>query len=203
VQGNNACGTVLVKSSHGSEVLLGDGGGVVGGDQGVGVARVADNADIDSLLGDLVQGGSLSFENGTVGLQEVRPLHTGTTRSGTNQDGNIGIFESDLHISGGNDLRNILVGTIVELHDKTFKSLLSVGEFQKLEDDSLVGSEHAALGNEVAEVAADLASGTSDSNSNGFIIIIFFHFERNVSSSTLQDILHVDLNHWLFYAFCY
>ena len=55
-------GSVLVKSSQGGEVLLGDGGGILLGNQAVGVGWVTDNEDFHGLLGDGVQEGALGLQ---------------------------------------------------------------------------------------------------------------------------------------------
>ena len=61
----------LVQPSQSSEVLLGDGGGEVGSDQGIRVSRVTHNAHLDCLLGNLVQSLTLSLENLSVRLQQI------------------------------------------------------------------------------------------------------------------------------------
>ena len=181
----DALSTALVESGQGSEVLLGDGGGVVGSNQGVGVGGVSDNADLDTLLGDLVEGGTLSLENFSVSLQKLGSLHSGSSGSGTDQDGNIDVLESNKGVSGGDDLLDNVVCTIVELHDETLKDLLGSGEFQKVEDDLLVGSEHAALSNEVAKERSDLSSGASDSDSNSGLLKVLGSL-REVSANLLE-----------------
>lgn len=58
-----ADGSGLVESGQGGELLLWDGWGVVGGNQSVGVSWVSNNANLDGLLGDLVDGLALSLED--------------------------------------------------------------------------------------------------------------------------------------------
>jgi len=53
----------VVKTSHGSEVLGGNCGGIALGNHGVGVSGVSDNGDLDSLLGNTVQSLSLNGED--------------------------------------------------------------------------------------------------------------------------------------------
>lgn len=59
------------------------------------------------------------------------------------------------------------VRSILELHNETLEDFLSLREFQKLQNDLLVGAEHASLRNEVAKEGSDLSGGTRDCNSNG------------------------------------
>ena len=164
---NDADGTALIEAGQGSEVLLGDARGKVGSNESVSVGGVADDTDLHSLFGDLVKGLTLSLENLGVGRKKISTFHTRTTGSGTNEDSNINILETNESVGGGDNLVDEGVGTIVEFHDETLEDFLSGGELNKLEDDLLVGSEHTALSDEVAEEAADSASGSSDGNSDG------------------------------------
>jgi len=61
---------------------------------------------------------------------------------------------------------NAIVSTIFNFHNKSLENLLSSRKLQKLEDNLLIRSEHAALSNEVAQECSDLTSSTSDCNSN-------------------------------------
>lgn len=163
---NDTDGTALVEAGQGSEVLLGDAGGKLGGNKSVGVGGVTDDTDFHGLLGDLVKGLTLSLEDLGVGGEEITTFHTGTTGSSADEDSNVNILEADESVSGGNNLVDEGVSTIVEFHDETLENFLSSGELDKVEDDLLVGSEHASLGNEVAEEAANGTSGSSDGNSD-------------------------------------
>lgn len=66
---NNAFSTALIKTSQSSKVLLGDAWGKVRCNKCVGVCGIADNTDLDSLLGDLVKSLALSLENLSVGAE--------------------------------------------------------------------------------------------------------------------------------------
>ena len=56
----------LVQASHGGELLLGDRGSKGGGDESISVARVSYHKNLDSLLGELVQGLALCLEDFSV-----------------------------------------------------------------------------------------------------------------------------------------
>lgn len=59
--------TVLIKAGQSSEVFLGDGGSVSAGNESIGVSRVANDANFDVLLGNLVKSLTLSLEDLSVG----------------------------------------------------------------------------------------------------------------------------------------
>lgn len=124
--------SVLVKSSQSREVSLWDGGSVVRSNEGVGVGGVSNNTDFASLLGNGVHGGTLSLEDLSVSLQEISSLHAGSSGSSTNHHNDISILEAHKGVSGGDDLLDAIVGSVVEFHDKSLESSLSLREFQKL-----------------------------------------------------------------------
>ena len=96
-------GSVMVKTSHGGEVLLRDGGSASLGDEGVRVGGVSDNQNLHGLLAVLVKGSSLSAEDGGVLGQKLLALHVGSTREGSNQEGVVKVREGLLDIGGSND----------------------------------------------------------------------------------------------------
>ena len=184
--GELALSSALIKSGKGSEVGLGDGGGEVGGDQSVGVSRVTNNAHLHGLLGHLVDGGSLCLENLSVGLEEIRSLHSGSSGSSTDKNGNVDVLKADHGVSRGDDLLDTSVGTIVQLHDETLENLLSLRELDELEDNLLVGSEHSTLSDEVAKEGADLASSASNGDADGGHLEVAGH-GREVTAELLKS----------------
>ena len=108
-RGNRAAGlggklgqrAVVVQAQHAVVVVrVGTanlpGGG--GGDQGIGVARVADDQDLDVFLGVLGDGLALNGEDGAVGAQQVGTLHALGARAGTDQQADVGVLEGDVRI---------------------------------------------------------------------------------------------------------
>lgn len=119
----------MVQAGQAGEVLFGDGWSRPGGDQTVGVGRVSDHQNLDrstgryhgnatevrsavtvsrghldSLLGELVQGGALRLEDGHVGLQQVLALHPLLAGHGAHQDGRVDVLEAHLHLVRGDHL---------------------------------------------------------------------------------------------------
>ena len=93
----------------------------------VGIGGIANNTDLDRLLGDLVKSLALSLENFSIGAQEITTFHAGTTRFGTHKHRNINVLEADKRVSGADDLVNKGISTVVELHDEALEDFLSCG----------------------------------------------------------------------------
>lgn len=178
--------SVFIKSSHGTEVLPWDRWRVLGANESICVCWVANHADSDCLLCNLVDSLSLSLENLSICLQEISTLHAGSSWSRTYEHGHIGILEGNKGISCWDDLLNARVGPVLEFHTKTLEDLLSSWEFQKLQDNLLIWAEHATLTDEVAEECSDLASSASDCDSNGSCLQVPWDFWE-VSSKHLKS----------------
>jgi hypothetical protein len=159
-------GSCLIETGHGGKVLLWNRWGISRGNESVGVCWVSNNADLDSLLGNLVEGSTLSLENFSIGLQKIGSLHSWTSWSSTNHKADINVLESNQWVSSWNNLFNAAVSAITELHAETLKWSLGLWEFYQLKDDFLVRTEHATLSDEMAQESTNLSSSTSDSNSN-------------------------------------
>src|SRR5690606_29696947 len=84
--------TVVVEAGHVGELARVAVGRVALGDQGVGVGRVADHQNLDVTAGDVVDRFALYREDGGVGFQQVLALHARATRTGTDQQGEVGIL---------------------------------------------------------------------------------------------------------------
>ena len=185
--GDLAGSSALIKSGESGEVRLGDRGGVVGADECVGVGRVADNGDLHGLLGDGIDGSTLSLENLGVGLKEIGSFHSGASGSGSDENSDVSILEANHGVGGGDDLLDTGVGTVLKLHDETLEDLLGLGELDQLQDDLLVGTESSALSNKVAKEGADLTGGTSDGDADGGLLKRG-RGAREVSSEGLESV---------------
>ena len=183
----DALSPALVEAGQSSELLFGDAGSVVRSDQSVRVGRVTDNANLHGLLGDFVESLTLSLENFSVSAEEISALHARTTGLGSNEHGHINVLESDERVGARDNLVHQAVCAIVQLHHKAFENFFSGGELDKLEDHLLVGSEHAALGDKVAEEAADGTGRSSDSDTDGFLGVAGW---GEVSSDLLESLNH-------------
>ena len=189
--GELADSSALIESGEGAEVLLGDGGGVVGADQSVGVGWVSNDGNLDGLLGDLVDGGTLSLENLSVGLEEVGTLHSWASGASTDENADISVLETNKRVGGGDDVLHTSVSAILELHDETLEDLLCGWELDQLHDHLSVWSEHSSLSDEVAKEGADLTSGTGDGDTDGWLLEVTRH-SGEVATEGLKSV-HEDV----------
>ena len=175
----------------------------MGADKGVGVGWVTDDSNLDGLLGNSIDSGTLSLENLSIGLEKVGTLHTGASWSSTNEDGNIDVLEANHGVDGGNDVLHASVGTILKLHDETLEDLFGLREFDELKNDLLVRSEHSALSNEVAKEGANLTSSSGNSDTDRGLLKVARHCgemsTEGLKSANEDVLLHLSLLIELFF----
>lgn len=164
--------SALIKSGHCSYVLLRDRGSEGGGDQGVGVAGVADDEDLHSFLGNFVKCLALSLKNLGICLQQVFSLHAWASWLGADQDRDIYVFEADVVVHSGNDASQGSISGVVQLHNKPIQKLLCERQFDQVENHFLIGTKHSSLSYKVAKECTDLSGGTADSDSDRFFYVI-------------------------------
>jgi len=138
----------------------------VRGDQSVGVTWVSNNEDFAGLLGNLIEGLTLSLEDFGVGSEKISSFHSWASWSSSNEDGGITILEAILWVGAWDNGVDAGVSTIHKFHSKSLEWTFSGWELDELEDDLLVWSEHSSLRDEVAEERSNLASSSSNSNSD-------------------------------------
>lgn len=165
---------VVVESGHGVEVLVGDAGGVVRADQGVGVGGVADHQGLEVAGGVIVDGLSGVYEDLAVVGDEVISLLTLGSRLGADEQGVVSVGETDGLVSSGDDLLDEGEGAVIKLHLEGLKGALGEGEVDQLEDHWLVLSEHLSVGDTegggVSDVAGGAGKGDSDSGLPGALV---------------------------------
>lgn len=144
LKGELGQGSVVVKTSHGGEVLTGDPGAVVGQDQSVGVGGVADDDGLAVALGVVVHGLTSVDEDLAVVLEEVGALHAGATGLGADHEGVVDVLEGNTLAVGDDDVVEQRESAIMELSLDSLESVLSLGEVEQVEDHSLVGTEELA-----------------------------------------------------------
>ena len=101
--GEESLGSVVVETSHGSEVLLGDVGSTSLSDKSIGVSGVTDNQNLNGLLAVIIQSSTLLAEDSGILGQQLLTLHTSKTRERTNQKGIVQASEGLLDVSGSDD----------------------------------------------------------------------------------------------------
>jgi len=163
-------GSVVVESGHGSEVLSWDIGSVVLADHSVSVGRVTDNDGLGISSAVVVNGLTNIDEDGTVILEEVSSLHTGSTGLGTNEEVVVNILEGNVEVASADDIVKERESAIVELSLNTLEDLLLERKIQKVEDNSLVLAEEFTTGNSEEDRVSDLTGSTRDEDSLGIIV---------------------------------
>ena len=117
--GELADSSALVKSGEGGELRLRDRGCILGCDKSVGVGGVADDSHSDGFLCYSIDSLALSLENFGICLQEIGAFHAWTSRSSTDENGNVDILETNHGVRGCYDVLDARVSTISELHNKS------------------------------------------------------------------------------------
>jgi hypothetical protein len=143
--------------------------GVVHGDEGVRVSRVADHQDPDVVGGRRGDGPALGGEDGAVGRQQVGPLHALLAGHRPHQQAVVGPVEGQVGVVGGDHPGEQGEGAVVELHADALERPDRLGDLQQLEDDRLVVAEHLAAGDAEHQGVADLAGGARDGDAYGIL----------------------------------
>src|SRR5690554_6669373 len=164
-------GAVVVKASHGSELTRVEIRRVARSDQGVGVGRVADDQYTHVAAGVVIERLALHREDRGVGFQQVLALHARSARARTHQQREVSVLERDIGIVGGNDILHQREGAVVDFHDDTVERIHGLGNFEQLQNDRLIRTQHVTCCDTENERVADLAGTAGDGNTYGV-----FHF---------------------------
>ena len=140
--------------------------GEVAADESISVCWVSNNGDLDSLLGNLVDSFALSLEDLCVSSEKVSTFHSWSSWSCTDHDDDVSILECNHWVGGWNDVGDAVVCTILQFHDESLEHLFGLWQFEKLQNNFLVWSEHASLSDEVAQECSDLTGSSSHGNSD-------------------------------------
>ena len=107
---------------------------------------------------------ALDGEDGAVGLQQVLALHALAARTGTHQQGIVGVLEGNVWIVGDDDAGQQREGTVFQLHDHALDGCHGGSDVQQLQDDGLVLAQHVPVGDAEQQGVGDLAGGAGDGN---------------------------------------
>ncbi len=162
---------VVVQTQHGGEVLGRQIRSRLHGDVGVGVGGVADHQHLHIARSHGVQGLALGGEDLGIGSQQVGTFHAGAARTGTDQQSVVGILEGFLRVAVGFDAGQQREGAVFQLHDHALQSVLSlfVGDFQQLQNNGLIFTQHFARGDAEQQGVTDLASCAGDGDTDGLL----------------------------------
>ena len=159
-------GPVLIEAHHGGEALGRDVGGVVHGDEGVGVGRVADDEHPD--VGAALSESALPWAVKMAPLASSRSLRSMPLLRGRAPTSRAMLTSPNASWASSlmYDLTQQREGAVVELHDDAPQGPQGRGDLEELQDDRLIGSEQGAAGDPEQQVVADLAGGAGDGDTN-------------------------------------
>ena len=160
-------GAVLVEAGHREEVFGRHAAGGTQGDEGVGVARVTDDEDLDGLLGVACDGFALTDEDLAVDAEQVLALHAVLARDRADEQAPIGVLEAFVEVAGGDDVGEQRERAVLEFHHHAGEGVETGSDFDKVEGDRLVGAEDGAGGEAEDGGVTDVAGGAGDGDANG------------------------------------
>merc|ERR1711991_81855 len=131
------------------------------------VGRIAHHQHLDGTLGVLLQRHALALENAHIRPQQIRTLHALLARHGAHENGIVDVLESNIIVARGNRLDERRIGTVLELHFKTFQKRHSWLDFEQHQLDRLLCSKHLATGQLEHQSIANVAGSTRYYNTDG------------------------------------
>mmetsp|Transcript_9753 Transcript_9753/g.15982 ORF Transcript_9753/g.15982 Transcript_9753/m.15982 type:complete len:258 (+) Transcript_9753:445-1218(+) len=157
--------TIMVETSHSSEVTGIKVGGVVGSNKGIGVCRVADHYNFGAAFGTFVKGLALFHEYLGICFHQVGTFHTGSTWSGADEQSVVDILEPLNWITGLYDSFQKRECTVLQLHRNALERLHSLRDLKQMENDWLIWPEQSAASDSKKERISNISGSASDSNS--------------------------------------
>lgn len=137
-------GSVMVETSKSAEILLRDLRGELRKSETVGVCGVGYNETAAGRLGDVVESGTLFFEDFGVDLEEFFSLHAFLAREASHKNTNVNVLKDLLGIRAHYDSFQQGIRAVVELHLDAFESLLGWCDLEQVQHDGLVISKDLA-----------------------------------------------------------
>lgn len=158
--------TVLVEASHGKEAVVWHAICVVHRDEGIGIARVADDENADVVRCVTSDGFSLASEDFAVDAEQIATFHPRFARYGAHKETPVGAFEAFVEVRRASDVVEKRECAIIEFHHDAFESSHARLNLDQTQVDRLVRAEDKAGSDAEEEGIADLASCASDRNGN-------------------------------------
>lgn len=136
--------SVVIKTSHSSEVFNWNAWSVVLADHCVCVGWVTYDDGLSGTLGVVVDSFTSGDEDLSVVFEEVGTFHTWSARLGTDEEVEINILEGNCKVACDDYVVEKGESTVVEFGLDTLKCVFSMGEIKQVKDNTLVGSEERA-----------------------------------------------------------
>ena len=115
-------------------------------DESIGIGRIANNKNLDCLLGIFVKSLALNLENLDVGGQQVLPLHPLPARHGPHQEGRVDVGEGLGHVIRGHHTGDQGKGRVLYLHADAVQDTHHWSNVQQMEIQGLVIAKHNSTG---------------------------------------------------------
>ena len=137
---------VFVERGHGEKPFLRHAGRVVGGDERIGVARIADDEHAHVGGGVFGDGIALAGEYFPVDAEQILAFHAGLARHRADKQRPVHAAKAFVEIRGRHNAFKQRKGTVVEFHADAVQRghRLFIGNFYQVEDDRLFWSERRA-----------------------------------------------------------
>ena len=163
---------VFIQRCHREELIARHPGGAVHGDEGIRVARIADDERADILRRVARDGRALAGENLAVGGEQILALHAGAARTRTDEQRPVHALEALVQIARRHTALEQRERAIFQLHDDAAERLQGflVGDFDEVQDDGLVRAEHGAGRDAEEQGVANLAGSAGHGDANGCCI---------------------------------
>ena len=139
------------------------------GNQGIGICWIPNHQHLDIARGHLIQRLALHREYSGILGQQVLALHSRAPRAGTYQHSEINVRKCNGRIIGRHYAVKQRECTIIKLHDNALKGVHRRRDFEQLQNDRLVASQHIARSNPEQHGVTDLSGSTCDRNPNRFL----------------------------------
>ena len=159
-------GAVVVKAGHRREIARVEIRRSRLRDQRVSIRRVTNYQHFDVARSVIVQCLALRPENSAVGSEQVFAFHAGTARTGTDQQGIVGILEGYASVIGRDNTGEQRESAVIELHHYTLQCTQCRRNFQQLQNNGLIRPQHIASSDAEGQCITDIAGGAGNGDTD-------------------------------------
>src|ERR1035441_4725714 len=173
-------GAVLVQAGHGIEPVARNVRRVVHGNQAIRVAGVAHHQDAHVRRGVLLERLALTDKDLAVDAKQILALHAGLAGHAADEQGPVHAAKAFLDVGRCHDAFEQRKAAVLQLHGQALERRHGRFDFNQVQDQRLMRSEHCARGDAEQEGIADLAGRAGNSNTNGSIHNVYWISGRNM-----------------------
>ena len=184
---------IFIEPRHGEPAIARNVFCVVHRDQTVGVAGVSDHQYTHIGCGISLDGLTLPDENFAVDPEQIFPFHAGFAGNATNQQRPVDVAEAFIEISRGHNRLQQRKSAIVQFHNHAIKRAERIRNFNQMQRERLVPSEHFSGGDAKDKRVTNLSGCAGDSELKRRL-----HFRLSTLNAQLSTFLkpqiHPDLS---------